>query len=68
MRGARTLTAFDGGGIIGKTDVAGKQQTAYTAVVQPRSGKWVRVFPSKKGTFDCTPSNHVEFAANLAGT
>ena len=50
---------------IGKTDIAHKIQTACTAMVQLRNDKWVRVYPSKPGTFDCTPSNHVEFKADL---
>ena len=32
-----------------------------------KSGKWVRVYPTKKGTFDCKPSNSVDVKANLLG-
>jgi Periplasmic binding protein len=65
LDGAKTLTAFNAGGMIGKTDIAHKTQTACTAMVQLRNDKWVRVYPSKPGTFDCTASNHVEFKADL---
>ena len=29
------------------------------------NGKWVRVYPTKKGTFDCKASNAVEIKENL---
>ena len=32
---------------------------------QVQNGKFVRVWPTKKGTFDCTPSNHVTVKADL---
>jgi hypothetical protein len=66
LDGAKTLTKFDAGGMMGATNVAGKVQTSCVAVVQLRNGKWNRVFPAKEGTFNCAPSNHVEFQADLA--
>jgi ABC-type branched-subunit amino acid transport system substrate-binding protein len=50
----RTVHAFDAGGMIVKTDVAGKTPSNCIAIVQVQNGKWVRVDPLKKGTFDCT--------------
>ncbi len=50
----RTVHAFDAGGMIVKTDVAGKTPSNCIAIVQVKSGAWVRVDPVKKGTFDCT--------------
>jgi ABC-type branched-subunit amino acid transport system substrate-binding protein len=50
----RTVHAFDAGGMIVKTDVAGKTPSNCIAIVQVQSGKWVRVDPVKKGTFDCS--------------
>jgi hypothetical protein len=32
---------------------------------QVQNGKFVRVWPTKKGTFDCTPANHVTVKADL---
>ncbi len=49
-----TVHDFDAGGMIVKTDVAGKTPSNCIAIVQVQSGKWVRVDPVKKGTFDCT--------------
>jgi hypothetical protein len=34
-------------------------------MVQFKSGKWVRQYPTKKGTFDCNKSNAIEIKANL---
>jgi hypothetical protein len=49
-----TVHDFDAGGMIVKTDVAGKTPSNCIAIVQVKNGKWVRVDPVKKGTFDCT--------------
>jgi hypothetical protein len=37
-------------------------------LTQFKSGKWVRVYPTKKGTFDCKPSNSIQFQADLIGS
>ncbi|MGZ7023700.1 MAG: ABC transporter substrate-binding protein, partial [Ilumatobacteraceae bacterium] len=50
----RTKHAFDAGGLIVKTDIAGKTPSNCIAIVQVQNGKWVRVDPVKKGTFDCS--------------
>jgi hypothetical protein len=34
-------------------------------MVQFLKGKWVRQYPTKKGTFDCKASNGIEVKANL---
>jgi hypothetical protein len=49
----RTVHAFDAGGLIVKTDVAGKTPSPCIAIMQVKQGAWVRVDPLKKGTFDC---------------
>lgn len=43
--------------MIGTTDVGGRKNSPCYALVQVQSGKFVRVWPTKKGTFDCKPSN-----------
>ncbi len=48
-----TVHDFDAGGLIVKTDVAGKTPSPCIAIVQVQHGAWVRVDPVKKGTFDC---------------
>jgi hypothetical protein len=37
-------------------------------LLQLQSGKWVRIWPAKKGTFDCSKSNYVKFQSDLEGT
>ena len=37
-------------------------------MVQFKSGKWVRRYPTKKGTFDCKSSNGISLQANLLGS
>jgi ABC-type branched-subunit amino acid transport system substrate-binding protein len=66
LDGAKTLTAFDAGGMLGTTDIAHKRQTPCTAILQLRDGKWVRLAPKRTGTFDCRSSNHIEFQADFA--
>jgi hypothetical protein len=66
MLGAlKNLTSFDANGLIGKTNIGQKTTTSCFALVQVQNGKFVRVFPKKKGTFDCTPANHVTVKADL---
>jgi ABC-type branched-subunit amino acid transport system substrate-binding protein len=52
-----TIHDFDADGMIGTTDVGGRKNSPCYALVQVQSGKFVRVWPKKKGTFDCRPSN-----------
>ena len=44
---------FDAGGLLVETDVAGKNPSPCVVIIQVKKGKWVRVDPTKKGTFDC---------------
>jgi ABC-type branched-subunit amino acid transport system substrate-binding protein len=60
LDGMRHLTKFDAGGLIGETDIAGKQVTSCFVLTQVQDGRFVRVHPKRPGTFDCTPSNRVE--------
>ena len=41
--------------------------TSCFVMVQFKSGKWVRQYPTKKGTFDCKASNTATIKANLLG-
>jgi ABC-type branched-subunit amino acid transport system substrate-binding protein len=59
------LTSFNAGGMIGTTNVAQKTTTSCFVLEQVKNGKFTRVYPTKKGTFDCTPSNHVNVKADL---
>jgi ABC-type branched-subunit amino acid transport system substrate-binding protein len=53
LTGIRGVHDFTGGGLLVKTDVAGKTPSPCIAIVQVQHGAWVRVDPVKKGTFDC---------------
>jgi hypothetical protein len=68
LDGLKTLTKFDAGGIIGAVDIAGKTTGPCFVLIQVKNGKFVRVSPTKKGTFDCTKSNYATVDANLLGS
>ena len=36
-------------------------------IEQYKSGKFVRVYPTKQGTFDCKPSNIYTFKEDITG-
>jgi hypothetical protein len=59
------LTSFNAGGMIGTVDIKDKVPTPCAALVQLKSGKFVRVSPTRKGTFNCDKSNAVQIKADL---
>jgi hypothetical protein len=59
------LTNFDADGMLGTRSFKTGQTTSCFLMVKFTNGKWVRQYPSKKGTFDCKPSNGVTITANL---
>ncbi|MDT7580788.1 MAG: hypothetical protein QOK35_2052 [Pseudonocardiales bacterium] len=59
------MTSFDANGFIGTANVGGKVTTSCFVLTQVQNGKFVRVWPKKKGTFDCTKSNHVQVKADF---
>jgi ABC-type branched-subunit amino acid transport system substrate-binding protein len=61
----KNLTSFNAGGLVGTSNVGGKVTTNCFVLEQVQNGKFVRVWPKKKGTFDCTKSNHVTVKADL---
>jgi hypothetical protein len=61
----KNMHDFDANGFIGKADVGGKVTTSCFVLTQVQNGKFVRVWPKKKGTFDCTKSNHVQVKADF---
>lgn len=65
--GVKSLTDFDAGGMAGTHSFKTGRTSACFVEVQLRSGKWVRVHPTKRGTFDCTPGNSVAIRADLLG-
>jgi hypothetical protein len=61
------LTDFDADGMLGKRSFKDNLTTSCFMMVQFTNGKWVRRYPTKKGTFDCKPSNAVTIKQNLLG-
>jgi ABC-type branched-subunit amino acid transport system substrate-binding protein len=59
------LTDFDAGGMLGKRSFKDGKTTSCFLMVQFKNGKWVRQYPTKKGTFDCKASNGITIKANL---
>jgi len=66
--GIKTLTDFDAGGMAGAHSFKTGATTACFVEVQFQSGKWVRVYPAKKGTMDCNKANAVTYKADLLGS
>jgi hypothetical protein len=66
-QGIPTLTKFDAGGMIGARDVAGKTPSACFVMMELTKGKYVRTYPTKKGTFDCNPKNSVTTKGDYIG-
>ena len=52
-----TFHAFDANGMIGTVDVAGRTPSRCYALVKVNHGRFVRVAPTKTGTFNCDPRN-----------
>jgi hypothetical protein len=67
LEGIQTLTTFDAGGMLGTVDLANHTLSSCTLLTQFTHDKFVRVWPSKKGTFDCSPKNYVKFQADYLG-
>jgi hypothetical protein len=57
FRQLSTITAFNAGGMIGTTNIAGRRVSPCYVLTKVENGKFVRVTPTKKGTFDCSPRN-----------
>src|SRR5439155_6814789 len=67
LAGLKDLHSFDSGGMIGKTDVGNKVLSPCYMLTEWKGGKYVRVHPARKGTFDCTPSNRTTFPDTSSG-
>ena len=64
FEGLQTLTAFDAGGMFGRVDVAHRRLSPCTLLTRFEDDEFVRIWPSKRGTFNCSPSNRVSFTAD----
>jgi hypothetical protein len=68
LEGIGTLTKFDAGGMLGTVDLANHKLSSCTLLTQFTNDTFVRVWPSKKGTFDCSPKNYLTFEADYLGS
>jgi hypothetical protein len=64
FEGLQTETAFDAGGMFGTVDLAHRRLSPCTVLTRFVHDEFVRIWPSKRGTFDCTPANRVTFTAD----
>jgi hypothetical protein len=60
-----TIKSFNAGGMIGTTNIADRKVTNCFVLTQVKNGKFVRVLPAKKGTFDCNPKNYLQTKLDL---
>ncbi len=56
---------FNADGMVATTDVGNKVPSNCFMLEQFKNGKFVRTYPTKKGTFDCKASNIYTFKDNL---
>jgi hypothetical protein len=56
---------FNASGMVATTDIGNKTGSPCFMLDQFKSGKFVRVYPTKKGTFDCNKSNIYTFQEDL---
>jgi len=53
--------------MLGTVDLANHVLRSCTVLTQFTNDKFVRVWPSTKGTSDCSPKNNVKFEADYLG-
>jgi hypothetical protein len=63
--GVKSLTDFDAGGMAGTHSFQNGRISACFVEVQLRNGRWQRVSPVQKGTFDCSARNIATIKADL---
>ncbi len=61
----KNIHDFNAGGMVGTVDIGNKTPTPCFMIEQFKSGKFVRVYPTKQGTFDCNKSNTYTFQKDL---
>jgi len=61
----RSITSFTADGMFGTTNIAQRRGTPCFVLLQVRQGRFVRVYPTTPGTFDCSSANGTAFKADL---
>ncbi len=67
LESLKGLSDFDAGGMIATVNIGQKIPSSCFLLEQYKDKKFVRIFPKKAGTFDCTRSNRVKIKADLIG-
>ena len=67
LSASASINRFNAGGLIGKTNVGMREPTPCYVLMQVKGGKFVRVTPSKPGTFNCQSKNIVDIKQSLIG-
>jgi ABC-type branched-subunit amino acid transport system substrate-binding protein len=57
--------AFDADGMWATTDVGNRVPPGCFLITQVQDGRFKRVYPKKKGTFDCKKGNTIDYEADL---
>lgn len=65
LEGAETINGFTAEGMFAPVDLGDRVPSKCFALLQVKSGKFVRVHPKKKGTFDCKSADVVELQLDL---
>jgi hypothetical protein len=61
----KTIHGFDADGMFGRIDLANRKASPCHVLLQVKNGNFVRVFPTKPGTFDCNPKNVTQTKIDL---
>jgi ABC-type branched-subunit amino acid transport system substrate-binding protein len=67
MAELKNIHAFNSDGMTATTDIGNKVPSNCFMLEQWKSGKFVRIYPTKQGTFDCKASNRYTFKEDLNG-
>jgi hypothetical protein len=59
--------SFTAQGVVGPTDVSNHALSPCFALAQVKNGQFVRAYPTKSGTFDCSSDNVVQIKLNMNG-
>jgi ABC-type branched-subunit amino acid transport system substrate-binding protein len=59
------IQQFDAEGMIGTIDLAGRKVSACDVTLQVKNGEFVRVNPTKPGTYSCSPKNVITRSLDL---
>jgi hypothetical protein len=67
MAELKNIHNFNSDGMTATTDIGNKVPTNCFMLEQYTNKKFVRVYPTKQGTFDCKPSNIYTFKEDISG-